>query len=155
MNPLEQRVLDAIDVDGMLEYLCDLVAVRSVTGDETAAQEHVARQMERCGLKVDLWELDFDRLRQHRAFSIEIEREHGLGVVGIMGNTQNIIKCRYLNDVWILQQFFFEAFVVTRNFCSVTGKNHHILPVKACIGIFKKTGLFKNTQCNDRWCERF
>jgi acetylornithine deacetylase len=88
MNPLEQRVLDAIDVDGMLEYLCDLVAVRSVTGDETAAQEHVASQMERCGLEVDLWELDFDRLRQHRAFSIEIEREHGLGVVGIMGNTE-------------------------------------------------------------------
>ena len=85
MNEIEERVLQAIDVDGMLEYLCDLIAVRSLVGDETAGQEHVAAQMERCGLEVDVWELDFDELSQHPAFSIEEERERGLGVVGVMG----------------------------------------------------------------------
>ncbi len=85
MQTTEQRVLDAIDVEGMLEYLCELVAIPSLSGRETPAQEHVAAQMERCGLDVDVWELDFEKLRQHRAFSIEVEREHGLGVVGLMG----------------------------------------------------------------------
>jgi len=85
MQTIEQRVLDAIDVEGMLAYLCELVAIPSLGGQETAAQEHVAVQMKRCGLAVDVWELDFDQLRQHPAFSIEIEREHGLGVVGVMG----------------------------------------------------------------------
>jgi acetylornithine deacetylase len=87
MKPTEQRVLNAIDVDGMLGYLCDLVTVPSVTGEETAAQEHVAAEMARCGLEVDVWELDFERLRLHPAFSTEIERESGLGVVGVMGDT--------------------------------------------------------------------
>ena len=85
MQPVEQRVLDAIDVDDMLDYLGQLVAVRSLSGHETPAQEHVAAQMKRCGLSVDVWELDFDQLSRHPAFSIEVEREHGLGVVGILG----------------------------------------------------------------------
>ena len=42
MNATEQRVLDAVDMDGLLAYLCDLVAVKSICGDEIAVQEHVA-----------------------------------------------------------------------------------------------------------------
>jgi len=84
MQEIEQRVLEAIDVEGMVKYLCELIAVRSLVGEETEAQEHVAAQMKRCGLEVDVWELDFDELRQHPAFSMEAEREHGLGVVGSM-----------------------------------------------------------------------
>ena len=85
MNEVEARVLEAIDMDGMMDYLCDLIAVRSLVGDETAGQEHVVAQMERNGLEVDVWELNFDELSQHPAFSIEEERERGLGVVGSMG----------------------------------------------------------------------
>jgi acetylornithine deacetylase len=84
-DAIEQRVLDAIDVEAMLQYLCELVAIPSLSGQETAAQEHVAHQMERCSLSVDVWDLDFARLRQHPAFSAEFERKHGLGVVGVMG----------------------------------------------------------------------
>jgi acetylornithine deacetylase len=69
----------------MLEVLRQLVAIPSLSGKETPAQEHVAAQMEQCGLSVDVWELDFEHLRQHPAFSAEVEREHGLGVVGVMG----------------------------------------------------------------------
>ncbi len=85
MRPIEQRVLDAIDVEGMLEYLCEIVAVPSLGGHESAAQELVAAQMERCGLEVDVWELDFEQLSQHPAYSVEVQRERGLGVVGAMG----------------------------------------------------------------------
>ncbi len=85
MHETEQCVLEAIDIDGMLAYLGELVAVRSLSGQETAVQEHVAAQMERCGLAVDVWALDFETLSQHPAFSTECEREEGLGVVGIMG----------------------------------------------------------------------
>jgi acetylornithine deacetylase len=85
MHEIEQRVLAAIDIDGMLAYLSELVAIPSLTGQETEAQEHVAIQMKKCGLEVDRWELDFDALSQHSAFSVEVEREHGLGVVGVMG----------------------------------------------------------------------
>lgn len=85
MDEIERRVLDAIDIDGMLAYLCELVAVRSLSGQETAAQEHVAAQMARIGLDVDVWELDFEALSQHPAYCVEVERAHGLGVVGSMG----------------------------------------------------------------------
>src|SRR5262245_52788865 len=85
MNAIERRVLEAIDLAGLLSYLSELVAVRSLSGQETPAQEHVAGQMERCGLSLDVWPLDFAELRRHPAFSIEVEREQGLGVVGLMG----------------------------------------------------------------------
>ena len=84
---MEARVLEAIDVKVMLAYLGELVAIPSLSGQETAAQEHIAAQMARSGLEVDLWELDFASLRQHPAFCVEVERESGLGVVGVMGGT--------------------------------------------------------------------
>lgn len=85
MNELEQRVLDAIDIDGLLSCLGELIAMPSLGGAEVAAQEHVADVMRRGGLDVDVWELDFAQLRQHPAYSSEIERERGLGVVGALG----------------------------------------------------------------------
>src|SRR6476659_3448803 len=87
MNEIEQRVLDAIDIDAMVAFLCELVAIPSLDGQvaEVAVQQHVADWMARNGLAVDLWELDFAGLRQHPAFCWEVERERGLGVVGVLG----------------------------------------------------------------------
>src|SRR5437868_8189885 len=85
MHEVERRVLDAIDADGLLAYLRELVAIRSLDGQELAVQEHVAAQMRRLRLEVDVWELDFAALRQHPAFCWEVERERGLGVVGVLG----------------------------------------------------------------------
>jgi len=84
-SKMEQCVLAAIDVDGMLDCLRELIAIPSLGGAEMAAQEYVAGQMERCGLRVDAWELDLARLSQHPGFSMEVQRERGLGVVGLMG----------------------------------------------------------------------
>ena len=85
MNQVEERVLQAIDMEGMLDFLCGLIAVPSPVGDEVAGQEFVAAQLERCGLDVDIWELDFAELSEHPCFSIEEERQRGLGVAGVMG----------------------------------------------------------------------
>ncbi|MEM7112211.1 MAG: ArgE/DapE family deacylase [Chloroflexota bacterium] len=88
ISVVEQRVLDAIDFEAMLAYICELVAIRSLDGEETAVQQNVANKMRKLGLEVDTWDLDFAALSQHPSFCVEVEREHGLGVVGIMGGDQ-------------------------------------------------------------------
>ncbi len=85
MNATEQRVLDAVDADGLVESLCEFIAVPSPGGQETEAQEWVAALLGRWGLDVDVWDLDFRELQQHPAYSAEVEREQGLGVAGVMG----------------------------------------------------------------------
>ena len=85
MRDIERRILEAIDVDDLLSTLADLIAIRSLGGQENAAQEYVAGFMARLGMDVDVWALDFDALRRHPAYSMEIERPGALGVVGAMG----------------------------------------------------------------------
>lgn len=85
MNEAEKKVLDAIDLDALLDYLCDLIAIQSVSGQESPAQERVAGIMRAIGMEVDVWEIDMDRLRRLPAYSAEVEREQALGVVGRWG----------------------------------------------------------------------
>ena len=81
----ERRVLDAIDQDELLDSVCALVSIPSLGGFETPAQEWVADLLLRIGLEVDVWELDFSALSEHPGYSTEIDRDHGLGVVGRVG----------------------------------------------------------------------
>src|SRR6266542_4793814 len=87
MNETERRVLGAIDMDELIAFLRELVAIPSLDGEpgEGAAQEHVAAWMRRSGLEVDVWELDFESLHRHPACSWEVERARGLGVAGVLG----------------------------------------------------------------------
>ena len=85
MNSDEQKVLAAIDADGLVETLCELIAIPSEGGFETPAQRRVAALMESFGMDVDVWDIDFDTLRRHPAYTAEIERQDGLGVVGALG----------------------------------------------------------------------
>lgn len=87
MNVTERRVLDALDIDAMLAFLCELVAFASLDGspEEIAIQEHIAAWMQSNGFAVDCWEFDFARLQQHPQYSSEVERPRGLGVVGAIG----------------------------------------------------------------------
>lgn len=85
MREAERRVLGAVDVDGLLDYLCEIISVPSVGGRESAAQRSVAGKMREIGLEVDEWEIDFDSLRGHPAFSASIERDEGVGVAGSFG----------------------------------------------------------------------
>ena len=84
LTAMERRVLEAVDAEGLLSTLADLITIRSLSGQETPAQEYVADFMAQLGMEMDVWELDFDVLRQHPAFSIEFERPGALGVVGAM-----------------------------------------------------------------------
>ena len=84
-TPIEQRVLERLDLNRMLAFLSELVAIPSLGGAESPAQERVARWMRDNGLEVDIWELDLPALQQHPAYSAEIERDGGLGVVGKLG----------------------------------------------------------------------
>lgn len=81
----EQRVLDAFDKESMLAFLSELVAIPSISGNEDDAQRHMANKMRQIGLQTDLWDIDFETLKLHPAFSWEIERPHGLGLVGSIG----------------------------------------------------------------------
>ena len=86
MDPTEQHVLDAIEMEALLDTLNDLVAIQSIGGQETPAQEHMAELMHAFGLEVETWHLDLDRLRRHPAHTVEIERDHALGVIGRLGS---------------------------------------------------------------------
>lgn len=85
MTSVEQRVLDAIDTDALVSCLRELIAIPSLGGEETPAQEHMAATMRSLGLEVDVWDIDFAALSRHPSYTVEIEREHGLGVVGATG----------------------------------------------------------------------
>jgi acetylornithine deacetylase len=88
VNTIEQRVLNAIDTDGMLALLCDLVAIPSLDGspEEVVIQEFLADWMARQGFEIDLWELDFAEIQRHPAASWEVNRTRGLGLVGALGS---------------------------------------------------------------------
>lgn len=85
LTDLERRVLEAVDIDALLDALGPLVAIDSSGGHETPAQEHVATLMDELGLVIDLWELDLQTLRRDPAFGEELGRDRALGVVGRYG----------------------------------------------------------------------
>src|SRR5690349_1587259 len=84
----EQRVLDAIDEDALVQELVDLIRVPSVTGTdaESELQHRHAGQLRELGLDVDAWKFDLDELYADPRFpGIEAERHEGYGVVGTIG----------------------------------------------------------------------
>lgn len=85
MNDSESRVADSIDERFLMSTLHDLIGIQSLSGFETSAQEHVASVLQKLGADTDVWELDFESLRQHPSFSMEVERSQALGVVGTIG----------------------------------------------------------------------
>jgi acetylornithine deacetylase len=85
MRDAEKRVLDAINVEGLVEYLCELISFPSMGGKESPAQRNIAAKMRKLGLDVETWDVDFEKLRGHPAFSMPIERTEGIGVVSSYG----------------------------------------------------------------------
>jgi len=85
LRPEERRALEAVDVDGLVARLRELIAIDSSAGRETPAQEWMAAFMDDSGLAVDRWELDLPALRQDPSYSEELDRASALGVVGQWG----------------------------------------------------------------------
>jgi acetylornithine deacetylase len=86
LSSQEAAVLDAIDREAMLRDLADLIGFESLAGHETPVQQWMARRLETLGLEIDVWDIDFASLAQHPAFSMEVPRTEGLGVVGTLGD---------------------------------------------------------------------
>lgn len=81
----EQAVLAAVDPVFVVDTLRDLVAVRSVSGEEGPAQEHIADVLRRIGADVETFALDGAALRAHPAYSAEFDRPDAVGVVASIG----------------------------------------------------------------------
>ncbi len=85
---IERNALSAIDREGLVETVRELVRIPSVGGTpaESEAQRAFASHMERAGLEVDLWAIDLDQLRADPEFpGMEVPRDEALGVVGRWG----------------------------------------------------------------------
>jgi acetylornithine deacetylase len=85
VTDVERRALEAVDTAALLADLAALIPFRSDGGNEAPVQEHVAGLMAGLGMDVDRWEIDLERLRQHPACSMEIDRDQAVGVVGRVG----------------------------------------------------------------------
>ena len=66
-DPNHQKILDAVDGnrDQAINFLQNMIAIPSVTGDEAAIQEFVSNSMSEIGLNVDMWETDWEALKKH------------------------------------------------------------------------------------------
>ena len=82
----EAEVVDRIDRDRLLSDLASLIGIESLGGQETPAQEWMAAQLHQLGADVDTWDLDLAGLQAHDAFSMEVPRDRGMGVVGTIGD---------------------------------------------------------------------
>lgn len=82
----EQRVLEQLDTAALVETARDLVAIQSLSGFETPAQEYVAAFMRQAGFDVDMWEIDLPALSRNPHYSAEVERDEAYGLVGAIGH---------------------------------------------------------------------
>lgn len=85
LSEVERRVLAQVDVDRLVAITSQLVAVPTLSAEETPGQRLVASMLEAAGMEVDTWDADVEALARHPYFSAEVERDHILGVVGRSG----------------------------------------------------------------------
>ena len=67
---VRKKLLDKIDEnrEQSIGFLQKMIAIPSVTGDEAKIQKSLADHMARLGLKVDMWETNWDELKKHPAY---------------------------------------------------------------------------------------
>lgn len=82
---LTRTVLDAVDEQRLVALLSDLIAVPSLSGDETAGQQRVGELLAAIGVDVTKWDIDVDALSRHDWYSAEVERSTALGVLAAYG----------------------------------------------------------------------
>lgn len=84
-STLEQSVLDSIDLDRLVSLTSLMVAVPSVSAQESPGQRLVAELLADAGADVEVLDHDLATLTEHPAYSAEFERRELLGVVGRLG----------------------------------------------------------------------
>ncbi|MCI2419390.1 ArgE/DapE family deacylase [Saccharopolyspora sp. K220] len=89
LSDLERRALDAVDVNGILDDLRELVAIPSVGGTtgEHDAQQWCADRLAALGHRVDHWRIDVQALAERDDFpGQETDRDVAYGCVGVRGD---------------------------------------------------------------------
>ncbi|MBD3204865.1 ArgE/DapE family deacylase [Candidatus Bathyarchaeota archaeon] len=100
MEEAERLVLEKIDKENMLNFIEELVKTPSYGGRESEAQNLVASKLEELGFTVDKWEIDFNKIKNHPEFSMSLDRQEGLGLVGTIGEgDKRIILCGHVDTV--------------------------------------------------------
>lgn len=80
-----RRLLEAVDIgfDQQIRFLADLTRLPSLRGEESTAQDFMARAYSERGLDVDRWRIDVDRIRHLPGFSpVAVSYENAFNVVG-------------------------------------------------------------------------
>jgi acetylornithine deacetylase len=85
LSPRECAAAEAVDAEGLIAFLRELIGIPSLDGEESAAQRHVAAWIDAQGLATDVWDIDLAEVARHPDFSCEIERDRAIGVVGLVG----------------------------------------------------------------------
>ena len=71
LSRVERRALAALDLEGLVALLRELIAIPSLDGAETRAQEHVAAWMEAAGFeRCDVHNLTGGIVAVHRGFKL-------------------------------------------------------------------------------------
>ena len=88
LTELEREALSALDEQGLINALRDLLRIQSLTGQEATSQRWLGHHMEQLGLDVDLWTIDVDSLQKHPHFpGMEVDRSNS-EVLGLVGTWQ-------------------------------------------------------------------
>jgi acetylornithine deacetylase len=87
LSRAERRALEALDLDGLVALLRELISIPSLDGEESPAQRRIAEWMGDAGLEADVWPIDLDELAGHPDWCHEVERDEALGVVGWIGDS--------------------------------------------------------------------
>lgn len=85
-----ELVLEKVDSlkEQLIEDVCKVVQIPSVTGDEGKAQEHIKKLYENLGLEVDVFEADYDTLKKHPTYIESIPNfENRPNVIGKLKGT--------------------------------------------------------------------
>ena len=89
LTEMEREALFALDEQGLINALRDLLRIQSLTGQESASQRWLGHHMEQLGLDVDLWTIDVASLQKHPQFpGMEVDRSKS-EAVGLVGMWQN------------------------------------------------------------------
>jgi acetylornithine deacetylase len=90
LTEIEREALSALDEQGLIDALRDLLRMQSLTGQEATSQRWLGHHMEQLGLEVDLWTIDVASLQKHPQFpGMEVDRStsEAIGLVGTWQKT--------------------------------------------------------------------
>jgi acetylornithine deacetylase len=86
---IERAALSALDEQGLIHALRDLLRIQSLTGQEATSQRWLGHHMEQVGLNVDLWAIDVASLQKQPQFpGMEVDRSNS-EAIGLVGTWQN------------------------------------------------------------------